>query len=87
MTFDGSTPIRRVKRFTEHRRNRQPNFGAKLSRPGFGRQPRCLHRRQRDGVMPVAGRHVAAPPFIGGNRRAGSVSPRETGRTAQRGIR
>jgi hypothetical protein len=25
-----------------------------LTRPGFGRQPSCLPRRQRDGVTPVA---------------------------------
>jgi hypothetical protein len=32
----------------------RPNFSLQLTRPGFGRQPSCLPRRQRDGVTPVA---------------------------------
>jgi len=39
--------------FAISRQKRPPNFGVKLMRPGFGRQPSCLLHRQRDGVTAV----------------------------------
>jgi hypothetical protein len=60
----------------------QPNFGVKLSRPGFGpaaELPAALPARRRHGgcSSPLGSANV-----IGGNRRAAPASARGTGRAA-----